>query len=73
MNDRITLQDPTRQPHNLPPLRTFANIEELSNAHSLLYYRGYYPEAPNPFPATAVRKEQIAKAIGADRVDADAV
>ncbi|KAN0136247.1 hypothetical protein V8E53_006107 [Lactarius tabidus] len=37
------LEDPTSEPHNLPPSTSREGIDRLSDAHAKAYYQGYYP------------------------------
>ena len=55
--------DPTQPPHNLPPLRTLGNINQLSAVHVNAYLAGY----GIAIPANATlkeRKQMLTRAIG---------
>ncbi|KAF8889200.1 hypothetical protein CPB84DRAFT_1455075 [Gymnopilus junonius] len=61
-------QDPTKAPHNLPPLKCAKDVKELSTNGDRRdqYYRGYYPPtAPARLPPISERIDKIFVAIGA--------
>jgi hypothetical protein len=50
--------------HNLPRLFDLDSINNLSDAESLEYYDGYYPNSVAPTPCPAERRTRIKYAIG---------
>jgi len=50
--------------HNLPRLSDSDSIDNLSDADSLTYYNGYYPNSVAPIPCLPERRTRIKNAIG---------
>jgi len=57
-------QDPTKDPHNLPPLTYIKDVRELNPQQCDKYYKGYYDT--DQLPLVHERIEKIFLAIGAN-------
>jgi len=67
-NGEIDYEDPTKHPHNLPPIHSLKHLEELTAENLDKYHRGYFPgQNIRPLPLKT-KISNVVRAIGAPKM-----